>query len=294
MSATVTPAQPDSTLAARDPFWWAVALVALLVALFVPTFLALLDVWSTDASYSHGFLIPLISGWLAWHAFRQVGQPVQGDAFTGGSAIVAGCLLHFPALVSGWLFLDFFALVLVLRGIAVCVGGKTWARAFTFPILFLFFMFPLPENWTTGIALWLQNIVSQVSAALLDAVFVCYRRGNALYIAGVGAPLFVAEECSGLRQIVAFVALGTLLSSLGQRPWWLRGLIVVAAIPVAIAANVARVVLMAVVARNFGVGVLDGWMHHAPATITIPVGLALFLLVVWALGRLAPRTETAA
>ena len=102
-------------------------------------------------------------------------------------------------------------------------------------------MFPLPATWTNYAGFVLQDWVAQLSAAILDLFVVCYRRGNSLYLAGVPAPLVVAAECSGLRQIVSFVALGVLVGGLSGKSTAFRVLLAGAAIPVAIVANVARI-----------------------------------------------------
>jgi exosortase len=135
----------------------------------------------------------------------------------------------------------------------------------------------------------LQDWVAQISAAILDPFIVCYRRGNVLHLAGVPEPLVVAAECSGLRQIVAFVALGTLVAGLSDKPRAFRVLLVLAAVPVAILANVARILLMALGAVWFGTAWIGGWLHDAPSAVTFPLGLALFIAVGWGLGRLFER-----
>jgi len=87
---------------------------------------------------------------------------------------------------------------------------------------FLFFMFPLPVTWTGAAAVWLQDTVSRVSAPVLNLFWICHRRGNELVIAGLEDNLLVAPECSGLRQLVAFLALAALIAYLGKKPL-LRG-----------------------------------------------------------------------
>jgi exosortase len=277
------PAQRSAAL------FWLLAVAALVGVLYAGTFVRLYGLWLKDPNYSHGFLIPFLSGWLAWRHLRRAGWPAGGDVRLGCFTVVAGCIVHLGAFVSAWPPLDFVALALLLRGLTVAAGGRDWARGFTFPILFLFFMFPLPVTWTGTAALWLQDWVSRAAAAILDLFVVCYRRGNALHLAGVPEPLVVAEECSGLRQIVTFVALGTLLGHLSGRPLLYRVLLVLVAVPVAIAANVARVLLMAVASTHFGTGWLSSWLHHAPVMVTMPLGLALYLLAGWSLARLWPR-----
>jgi exosortase len=270
------------------------ALVGLLFLLFFGGNLFKLGQrWINDPSYSHGFLVPILSLWLAFRAYRKIGPPALSNIRLGTLAIISGATLHLILTVINNPVLDFVAVALVLWGIAVTIGGVKWASGLLFPIGFLFFMFPLPATWTNFAGLWLQDWVARISAVVIDPFVVCYRRGTSLYLAGVKEPLVVAAECSGLRQIVAFVALGVLVGGLSQKSISFRILLAASAIPVAIVANVCRILLMAAGSRWFGTHWMDSWMHDAPAMLTLPLGLLLFLLVGWGLNRLTagPRPK---
>jgi len=199
--------------------------------------------------------------------------------------------VHGAATVLAAPLLDFLGLALVLHGLALLLGGQAWARGLRFPIVFLFFMFPLPSLLTSAVAVWLQDVVSGLSAEVLNLTWVCHRKGNALYLPGCEQPLFVAEECSGLRQLVAFVALAAFLGVVQGRGLWQRLLLVAAALPAAILANVLRVLAMAFGARLFGTSWLSGWLHDVPAMITLPLGLGVLLAVSWALRIVVERTQ---
>lgn len=264
---------------------WIAPIAGLLVVLYGSMVLALAERWMADPNYSHGFLVPLISGWLVWRWRRRGAPRVQGQPLLGSLEMTAGGLLHLAATVVVWPPLDFVGLLLVLRGMALVVGGRNWAAELSFPGLFLFFMFPLPVTWTGALAIWLQEVVSWASAGILDLMWVCHRSGHSLFLAGLDQPLVVAEECSGLRQIIAFVALAALIGHLSRRTLVSRMALLLAAVPVAIGANVLRVLLMAIGARCFGAAWLATWLHDAPALVTLPFGLALLVAFSWLTGR---------
>lgn len=300
LRVTMTPGTPTDSALSLPSTERQFTLLALGVAavplavLFTPTFVRLVGLWETDPNYSHGYAVPFIFAWLIWRHFREAGWPRQGEVGPGLFNVAAGCVVHLAAVLTAWPPFDFFALVLILRGLAITAGGRDWARGLMFPILFLFFMFPLPATWTGTAALWLQDAVSRAAAGLLDPFIVCLRKGNSLYLAGVPDRLIVGEECSGLRQMVAFVALAALIGHLSRRPPTFGILLVLLAVPIALAANVIRVLLMAVGAINFGTDWLHGLMHHTPAAFTVPLGLALLLLTAWVLGRFwQPTTKEA-
>lgn len=288
MSATPFSAGRKATI----PYLEIVLALAAVTGLFAHTWLQLADLWNKDANYSHGWFIPILAAIPAWMYIRRTPLPMTAEPFLGCMYLAAGGVCHLVAQVVMWPPIDFFGLVLILRGLALAAGGRAWARGFTFPILFLFFMFPLPVKWTGYVSIWLQDVVSIVSATVLDPLITCYQRGNRLELVGVSKPLIVAEECSGLRQIVAFVAAGAYFAYFTRRQTLYQILLVLAAIPVAIVANVLRVMLMAIAATRFGLDWLSGPLHSAPAVFSIPAGLALYALVGWGLGKLWPRPVT--
>src|SRR5262249_30247153 len=130
--------------------------------------------------------------------------------------ILVGCLLRLTAEVIGLIPIDFLALAAILYGMAWLIGGRTWARGLTFPILFLFFMFPLPVFMTERAAIWLQGIVTPLATGILQLFLPAYREGY--FIKLPGQELEVGEACSGLRQVVAFAALTLLVAHLSRRP----------------------------------------------------------------------------
>lgn len=273
------------------PGVWLLACAALLVFLYGSTFGVLWHCWCGDSQYSHGFLIPLLSGWLCWRWFQTHPLPDQGSPLLGALDILAGCWLHLVSVLVLCPPVEFVSLAMVLRGLAVVAGGKSWARGLNFPIGFLFFMFPLPVPWMQAASVWLQEAVAKISGEVLDLFTVCHQRGTYITLAGAAQPLVVAPECSGLRQMEAFVAVAALLGYWSRRPLVYRLLLLAAAVPTAIFANILRVLLMAAGVHYFGHDWLKGWLHDAPAMVTIPLGLALLLLVSWALGGLAPQRK---
>lgn len=293
MSTALSAPRPVSTPAVPW-LWWTgvVAATSLVLVLFGPTLLYLRTLWERDQNYSHGYLVGPISLFFAYRAYRKVGAPIKGELLLGLSGVIVGILLQLATNIVRWPPLSYLGMLAVLRGLLVCAGGRTWASAFNFSLLFLFFMFPLPVTWTGYAALWLQDIVARISETVIGMFFVCHRVGHTIRIAGVDSSLVVAEECSGLGQIVAFLAFAALLGELFSRPMWYRIALLVAAIPLAIAANTLRVVLMNLGAYWFGTTWMAGRLHDAPALFSIPVGILFFLLLDRVLAGFVDRPAT--
>lgn len=267
---------------------WGLVLVAiLLVGFFLPTLLQLIDVWLLDANYSHGFFILPVSFGLAWFAIREHPLPERGEPISGGITLGLGLAFQLIAVILRYPPIEFVALMLSLRGLTVFLGGRSWANHLLFPTFFLAFLFPLDAAVTTQLAVWLQDVISTISAEVLgwlhrdaDGFPRCYRRGNCIIVGGA-EQLYVGQECSGVRQLMAFIAMGALVAYLGG-VGLARGLLILAlAIPVAIVANVVRVILMGLGLIYFGPTWLTTWMHHVPAMITYPLGILIFFGLVW-------------
>lgn len=282
MTPTVepNPAPSPAPPVGRLPGWAGpVAFFAAATALFASTLAELWTLWNRDPNYNHGYIVLPAAGGIAYWIFRKrAGVPGSPDRRLAWMALVMGGLCHLAAVLFSYAGFDFLALFFVLRGGLMAAGGKEWAAKFTFPLAFLVFMFPLPPQWLSWAALALQDIAARVSETVLDKFGVpVVRNGHNLRLAGVPEELVVAEECSGTRQIVAFVAMAALLGYFSSKSVLYRLLLLVLSIPVAVAANVLRVTLMNAGAYQFGTGWMGGWMHHIPALFSLPVGFLLFL-----------------
>jgi exosortase len=300
--ALAVPPKAEPTLAQLPLLAGALAagLGLLVLVLFRERFQDLYEQWSKDKNYSHGFLVPVVSGYLAVRAWNRYGGPQQGAPLGGLAWIVGGTLVHFLALLVWLPPLDFLALAAILFGAAVMVGGRKWASRFQFPILFLFFMFPLPAPWINQMTIWLQDNVTTLSTYVLDLFIPTNRVGNFLHPLGQ-APVEVGEACSGVRQMIAFVALACIVAHLSGRSLVFRALLLASAPVVAIVANLLRVLLMCVIVRYAGSkwispnSHLDPWnslsYHDAWGLLTMAVGLGLFLVIGWWLARIFPEDE---
>jgi exosortase len=262
-----------------------IVLGVLLLALFWERLGELAACWQDDPNYSHGFLVPAVSAFLAYRVYQRQGTPRRGNGTAGLSWIVIGCLLHVGAVLVWWPPLDYLALVALLFGAAVAVGDREWARGFVFPIFFLFFMFPLPASLVDWLAVWLQDNVTGLATNVLDLLIPSTRQGNFIQVAGQ-APVEVGEACSGLRQLVAFAALACILVHLAGRSLVYRLLLVLVAPLVAIVSNLLRVLLMCLIVRYWGGYWISGVYHDLWGLLTMLLGLGLYLALAWWLAKI--------
>ena len=116
------------------------------------------------------------------------------------------------------------------------------------------------------------------------------RLGNQLTVynsAGEGFPLEVAEACSGMRMVVAFIALAVAVGFFSCRQWWHRVAVVLLAVPVAVFMNIVRVAVLAAITLvnpDFSVG----GAHTLIGTLLLVPAFLLFMFCVWLLKKITP------
>jgi exosortase len=155
-----------------------------------------------------------------------------------------------------------------------------------FAFFFTVFMVPLPIALYSKIASPLQLFASRVASALMNSTglpVLC--EGNKLTLPG-GLQMFVAEACSGMRQLTGFLALTTAVAYLTTRPAWYRILIVISALPIALSANIARVMLTGYIMHYVNPQFALGTYHTLEGLLMMGFGLLLLQCECWALDHL--------
>ena len=248
--------------------------VAMLGWLYRATLAHFALVWSTDPNYSHGFLVPLISLWFANSAATE--GPIQKLPATaiGVALLLVAILGRLATILIPVGFVGDLCFIAGLSGIVALIAGRDALRRYGFALAFLVFMVPLPIHLYTTIATPLQLLVSRVAAAILNGTglpVLC--EGNHLTLPG-GVRMFVAEACSGMRQLTGFLALTTAVAYLTDRPLWYRAVLIGSAIPVALTANVTRVVLTGWIMAT-DPRLAQGTFHTLEGLLMMGFGLAL-------------------
>ena len=242
-------------------------------------------IWSTDENYSHGFLVPLISLYFANEAARK--GPVAVRSGMGlGSAMIAFCLaVKLATIVIPFPAASDYGLLIGLAGICAVLAGTSTLRRYWFAFFFLVFLVPLPVALYSLIANPLQLLVSQVATSMLNLIGIpSLCEGNMITLAG-GNQLFVAEACSGMRQLTGFLALTTAWAYLTDRPAWNRALLVASSIPIAMTANVVRVTLTGIISYGFDPKYASGAFHTIEGLAMMGLGLLMLATLSWALDQ---------
>ena len=260
--------------------------LALWVGVFWATLTNLVFVWRTNENYGHGFLVPLMSLYFANEALKRGRPRIRGGMALGLGLLAVSILRRWAAVLVPVGVVGDLSLLIGLAGIVTMLAGVDALKRFWFPLAFLLFMVPLPVAVYTAIANPLQLMVSKIATALLTLMGIpAYCEGNMMTLAG-GIRMFVAEACSGMRQLTGFLALSAAIAYLAQRPWWYRAFLILASIPIALTANVIRVVATGWIMFKVDPKYASGSFHTIEGLALMGLGLGMLLGIQWIVDQL--------
>ena len=221
-----------------------------------PTAVAMVSIWIRSQTFTHGFVVPLISAWLIWRRRKALAEIRPCPSLS---------VLPFLALAGfGWLLGDlaavnaitFLAMMSSLVLAVPALLGLRLASAIIFPLCYLFFAVPIGEFLLPQMMDWTADFT--IVALRLTGVPV-YREGlNFVIPSGNWA---VAEACSGVRYLIASVVVGTLYAYLSYRSLKRRIIFVVVSLLVPIVANWMRAYLIVMLGHLSGNKIAVGVDH---------------------------------
>jgi exosortase len=201
----------------------------------------------------HGMLIPFVVLVLVWWKRRElVAQPLA-LWWPGLGLVAAGLFLHLAGFVTEQPRASVMGFFLGLYGLMGVAWGPRWLRAVFFPYFLLAFCVPVGElaiPLTLPLRILVATIVAWISHFGLAPDII--REGTQLFDAQHTYRYEVAPACSGIRSVVAMLALTIIYGHLCLKPVWKRLLLVASAIPLAVLGNVVRLCLTIMVAEMFG------------------------------------------
>lgn len=275
-SPTVPPASD-----ARRPGWVS-AIVALagieFIVLFAPTVQWLYERWTMSVWHNaHGMFVPPVVAYLVYEELHRARGIGRRSSAWGFAFLVPALLLH--ALDAGMhtQLLSAVALVLALPGLSLLLLGVERTRTLAFPLAFMLFALPIPLGFTEQVHLLLRHITTDAATALIPMFGIwVYPEGTTLHV-GNGS-LEVSDACSGFSTLYAAVALAFLVAY-SAPSWRHRVVVLLAAAPLAIAANILRVVMLVALAVWQGFEILDTFVHPLSGLLTFALALpAVFWL----------------
>jgi exosortase len=276
----------------------------------------LIHQWMSDPNWSHGFIIPLFSLYLLNRrkaqilALQRVSDPL-GELIEGrrpaslqsgqtrpnyvGLLLLIGILVFYVFNVvspSGYAYFRPLSVVLSIAAVVLFLGGWPLLVHAWLPIAFLLLAVPLPRRYFVAMTLPMRQIAAAIATGVLNLIggFEATSSGVVIDIFYKGRQvepsLNVEEACSGMRLLMAFVALGVVMAYLHERPLWQRLVLLVSTIPIAVLCNVIRVTATGLISVLIGPTYAQGVYHDLLGLAMLPLAFALYGFLAWFMSSL--------
>ena len=247
-----------------------VVLAAAMVLLYWPVLAGMATSWAKDENASHGFLIPPIAAYLALGRYRAARASARPWGW-GMLAVTVGLVLYTLGIFASVEFLPQVSLLVVLGGICLYLWGPQTCSRLWFPLAFLWFMIPLPDTLVEFLSFPMQLSSARFATMLVGlAGMPVAREGVDIHLRDY--TFSVGPACSGMKSLIALLAVAALASYLLNGPRWKRWTVFAAALPLSLLANAIRISCVLAIASTWGEKTATGFLHGFS-------GVVVFLLV---------------
>ena len=257
-----------------------VGLAAACLALFWPTLRWMAERFDAhDSFYSHGWLVPFASGWLIWRRRDLLERLSLRPSYAGLMLLVPSLLVH---LAATWLrvgFVSGIAMLTTIWGLVWTFWGWPALCTLRFPMVYLLFMVPLPGVFLINVSFQMKLMAASLATHGLHLLGLsATQAGSTIQVPG--ASVIVDDVCSGLRSLISLIALATLWSDglpLSSAAWK-RVMIIGSSIPIALVANMVRILTLVLLAAIYGPDAAEGFLHYGSGVVVFLVAL---LVLAW-------------
>lgn len=266
-----------------NSFYW--ILSGIIILLFIASYHTTL-VWmhqrymSADSYYSHGYLIPLISAYLIWTQKDAIKETTMSSSYLGLVIIIFGALIHILGTILYVFSLSGFSIFFIILGSSLFIFGKKITKIIIFPIVYLLFMFPVPLAVILAVSFPMKMIVAHAGVEIVSLFGIpLYREG--FHISIPAGQLLVANPCSGLRSLIAFMALGAVIANYSKENWIKKIILFLSSIPIAIFSNVVRVSGLILISHFWGLDAAapDSIWHTITGVFVFVIGFILLYFI---------------
>ncbi len=252
-----------------------VLLTGIFLLLYFRTFEWLLESWIYDPFYSHGFLVPVISLFIVWWKRNELKNIKQEKNPIGIYVFGFGLLLYVVGTLWKAFFLLGISLIPVLIGLILHFYGKEFTRKLLFPLCFFIFMIPLPglDMLSNDLQYLTADNSVQISQALGAEI---YKKDLELYVKDCA--IIIGVPCSGLRSIISLLMLATIFVYIIKGSFSRKAIILLMALPIAIASNTIRVTLAILIADSYGCNAATTFFHDFSSIFLFAIAIVMLIV----------------
>ncbi|MCC7498445.1 MAG: exosortase [Bryobacterales bacterium] len=257
--------------------WRDLSIALFLVAvLFAPVIYGMAREWVTDDDMGHGFFVPAVVGWILWRRRAELRAIPANPSWWGVPVVVYGLIQFAVGTLGVEFFLSRTALIITLAGTVIATCGIRLFTSLLFPFFLMLFMIRIPAIIYNQITFPLQLLASQVAeSSLMTLGIPVLREGNVLELAN--QKLSVVEACSGIRSLLSLSFLALVYGYFFETKPWLRVVVWLLTIPIAIVANAGRVAMTGVLAATRP-QLAAGFFHLFEGWVVFLIAMLLMVL----------------
>lgn len=251
--------QPDPAL----PTLAATAL-GIAFALCLPAIAGLSNQFQRVEFYGHGYLVFLVAAYLVYDERKQIAETLRclRPPRYGFLLVFAAAAFEVLMLIGDVTFLAGVGVSLLLASTLYAVGGSRLVEPFRLPLVLVVLMTPPPGFVRFEILSQLKLLVTKSAVWLLQIWGApVFREGNVVVVPG--HTLFVADACSGLTSILTMLPIAVVLAYFIVRSNWRRAILVLSVMPLALAANVIRLIVTVQMVSVIGGEAAQGALHES-------------------------------
>ncbi len=284
------PNSDGSSTASRSD-WIPYAIIAvLLCVLYYRVALKLVYDWYTIPDYSHGFLVPLFAAFLVWDKRKVLSSTPTKQTWAGIALVVVSIGVLILGVYGVELFTARMSFVMLLTGLIWTFFGWAMVRALAFPLLVLILAIPFPAIVFNQITFPLQLLASRIASDILPLLGVpTLHEGNVIKLPIMD--LEVAEACSGIRSLMSLFTLAVFYGYFLERSTKRRVILALASIPIAVTANVARIVGTGLCVQYWDPEKALGFFHEFSGWVMFVISLGCLYLVHRLMRLVSPVKE---
>ena len=277
-----SPAHPVQQSSAATPLWsaWApyAAIAVLLAVIYYKVAIKLVYDWYTIPDYSHGFLVPFFALFLLWDKRKIIRATPVRQSWNGIFLVLASIAILILGVYGVDLFTARISFVFLLAGLIWTLFGWEMLRELRFPLLVLILAIPFPTILFNKITFPLQLFASRIASSILPMLGVpVLLEGNVIQLPVM--KLEVAEACSGIRSLMSLFTLAVFYGYFLERTTKRRVILAIASIPIAVTANVLRIVGTGLCVQYWDPSKALGFFHEFSGWVMFVISLVCLYLV---------------
>lgn len=234
--------------------------------------------WSTEQG-AHGPIVLLTGVWLLFRAWKHAGPIAPPPVWRPAVIMVPMLALFVVARISQIVEIEGYVMYAVLLTALYALVGAAMMRRLAFPLIYMAFVFPPPDTVVYALTLPMKIIITKGAVGLLSMIG--YPVGSSGVWIQIGQyQLLVAAACAGLNSIISLSVLSTFYIYIRHAGDVMRALVLALFIvPVAMAANFVRVLILILLTYHAGEAAAQGFLHNfAGMTMFVAALLIMFAI----------------